>query len=223
MMKIGERLIPPLVAAIMLFLAMADLPYGYYQILRWVICGIAVYVAYMAYRWGKIWATWVFGLIAVLFNPLIPVHLTKEIWRPINFVCACLFVSIPLILKYSPLTEAFEILDEATDKFGADFNLIRQRIEGILRSNAGQSLAMAKKSHKLREYVYSQIANVAGDMAESGQYHLYRGILNSMGPGPKLLGVFDAAIDELVRLGSIDAVYAQEQKKAIRDNIKGVG
>ena len=28
-----------------------------------------------------------------------------------------------------------------------------------------------------REWVYIQIGNVAGDMLESGQYHIYRGVL----------------------------------------------
>ncbi len=100
-MKRRPHLIPTLVAATMLFVAIADLQYGYYQILRWVVCGVAVYIAYMAYTWGKVWATWVFGFIAVLFNPLIPVHLTKEIWQPINCICGILFCSSTVFLKES--------------------------------------------------------------------------------------------------------------------------
>ena len=98
-MKRRPHLILALVAATMLFVAIADLQYGYYQILRWVVCGVAVYIAYMAYTWGKVWATWVFGFVAVLFNPIIPVHLTKEIWQPINVICGILFGLSPLFLK----------------------------------------------------------------------------------------------------------------------------
>jgi len=98
-MKDRPHLIPALVAAIMLFVAIAELPYGYYQILRWVVCGVAIYIAYMAYRWRKVWATWVFGFVAALFNPIIPVHLTKEIWQPIDVICAILFALSPLLLK----------------------------------------------------------------------------------------------------------------------------
>ena len=100
-MKDRPHLIPALVATAMLFVAIAELPYGYYQILRWVVCGVAVYIAYMAYQWGKVWATWVFGFIAALFNPIIPVHLTKEIWQPIDIICAILFGSSTLFLKES--------------------------------------------------------------------------------------------------------------------------
>jgi len=72
------HLIPVIIAALMLLLALASWPYGYYQLLRFVACGVAVYVAFMAYNWQKMWATWLFGFIAVLFNPLIPIHLSRE-------------------------------------------------------------------------------------------------------------------------------------------------
>ena len=62
------HLIPAIIAAIMLLLALAPWPYGYYQLLRFVTCGVAVYVAFIAYRWQKMWAVWLFGFIAVLFN-----------------------------------------------------------------------------------------------------------------------------------------------------------
>jgi len=98
-MKDRPHVVPALVATMMLFVAIAELPYGYYQILRWIVCGVGVYIAYMAYRRGKVWATWVFGLIAALFNPIVPVHLTKAIWQPIDIVCALIFCSSTLFLK----------------------------------------------------------------------------------------------------------------------------
>jgi hypothetical protein len=93
------HLIPALIVAIMLVVARAPLAYGYYQLLRWVTCGVAVFIAVMAYRWGKVWATWLFGLVAVLFNPLWPIHLTKEIWTPIDLACAVLFITNVFVLR----------------------------------------------------------------------------------------------------------------------------
>ena len=93
------HLIPALVTATVLLGALAPWPYGYYQLLRFVVCGISVYVAFMAYNWQKIWATWLFGFIALLFNPLIPVHLSREIWQPIDIICAVLFAVIAFILR----------------------------------------------------------------------------------------------------------------------------
>jgi hypothetical protein len=93
------HLIPCIIAAIMLFLALAPWPYGYYQLLRFVVCGVSVYVAFIAYNWQKIWATFLFGFIAVLFNPLIPIHLSRELWQPIDTICAIIFLIAILILK----------------------------------------------------------------------------------------------------------------------------
>jgi hypothetical protein len=96
------NLIPAVIVAIMLCVAVAPLAYGYYQLLRWVTCGVAVFIAVMAYRWGKVWATWVFGLVAILFNPLAPIHLTKQIWQPIDLACAVLFVISVFVLREPP-------------------------------------------------------------------------------------------------------------------------
>lgn len=93
------HLIPSLIAALMLFGALGRWPYGYYQLLRFVTCGVAVYVAFMAYNWQKIWAVWLFGFIALLFNPLIPIHLSRELWQPIDVICAILLIVIAFVLK----------------------------------------------------------------------------------------------------------------------------
>lgn len=93
------HLIPCIITALMLVGALGRWPYGYYQLLRWVTCGAAVFVAFVAYNWEKLWATWLFGFIALLFNPVIPVHLSREIWQPIDVVCALLFAIIALALR----------------------------------------------------------------------------------------------------------------------------
>ncbi len=96
------HLIPSLIAAGMLLLALAPWPYGYYQLLRFVACGVAVYIAYTAYAWQKMWAVWAFGFVALLFNPLIPIHLSREIWQPIDVACAILFIVMAFVLKKPP-------------------------------------------------------------------------------------------------------------------------
>jgi hypothetical protein len=90
---------PALIAAIMLLVAIAPLPYGYYQFMRWLVCGVAIYIAVCAYRWGKAWAIWIFSAVAVLFNPIFPIHLSREVWLPLDSVGALLFGFSPLFLK----------------------------------------------------------------------------------------------------------------------------
>ncbi|HUW19431.1 MAG TPA: DUF6804 family protein [Sedimentisphaerales bacterium] len=106
-MKRRPHLIPALIAALMLVGALERWPYGYYQLLRLVVCGVGVFVAYMAYNWKKLWVTWVFGFVALLFNPLVPIHLSREIWQPIDLICAISFTVVAFVLK-EPMKERKE-------------------------------------------------------------------------------------------------------------------
>jgi len=101
MLERRPHLIPCLAAALMLLGALADWPYGYYTLLRFVVCGAAVYVAYTAYNWQRMWAVWLFGFIALLFNPLIPIYLSRELWQPIDLVCAMLFLIVAFLVRES--------------------------------------------------------------------------------------------------------------------------
>lgn len=81
-----------LICAGLLFLAIANLPIGYYTFLRIVVTIGAGLAALHEYE-NKI-NFWVlaFGLIAILFNPFIPIYLNeKELWMPIDFVAGVLF------------------------------------------------------------------------------------------------------------------------------------
>lgn len=79
----------------MLFWALADNPYGYYQILRWVIAGTAGYSACLAYGQGKNAWVWIMVIIAILFNPIAPIYLQKETWSMLNMIVAVvIFISM---------------------------------------------------------------------------------------------------------------------------------
>ena len=99
MLKKRPHLIPSFIAALMLMGALAGWPYGYYQLLRFVVCGAGVFVAHTAFTWKKIWAVWLFGFISLLFNPLIPIHLSKELWQFLDIICAVLFAITAFILR----------------------------------------------------------------------------------------------------------------------------
>lgn len=98
-LRCRPHLIPCVGAAVLLVLAVAKWPYGYYVLLRWATCAAAIFVAYKAYVWKSIWAVWLFGFVAVLFNPLFRIHLTRDIWQPINVVTAAAFVVVVFVLR----------------------------------------------------------------------------------------------------------------------------
>ena len=92
--------IPQVIASVMLLLAFnPENLYGYYVLLRWVCCGIFTYLAFKAIDQEKQDWAWIFGIIALIYNPIISVHLTREIWFVVNVVTIILAVISILILK----------------------------------------------------------------------------------------------------------------------------
>ena len=86
------HLVPCLIAAVMALIAIADLPYGYYTLMRLVVCPTAIFVVVMAAKSHQMWAVWLYAITGLLFNPLVPVHLTKGIWQPLDFLAAAALV-----------------------------------------------------------------------------------------------------------------------------------
>ena len=74
-------------------------PYGYYIILRFVICGISIYLAVRAHELGE--TTWIyaFAIAAIVYNPLIRIHLTREIWSVVNIATIVLIAWAIFALK----------------------------------------------------------------------------------------------------------------------------
>jgi hypothetical protein len=119
---------------------------------------------------------------------------------------------------------AYRVLDEACRTLNnEDFDIVRKYIEKVLKKFPNDIAKLIKDGTSPREWGYSSIANVAGDLLETGQYHLFPGVINPFGSGNNLLKLFDDAIDELVKMRAIEINNAKVQKKALRDNIKNVG
>lgn len=81
-----------ILAILFLLGALGDHPYGYYQFLRWIIMAVGGYLTFLAYNSErKIWV-WIFGLITLLFNPIIPFYLSKDVWQFIDVIVAIIFL-----------------------------------------------------------------------------------------------------------------------------------
>jgi hypothetical protein len=80
--------------AVMLFVgAAAPLPYGYYTLLRLVACGVLAYAAFLAAHRKHKLLPWVFSLLALLFNPIVKVHLPKELWVLVDVVAGVVLLA----------------------------------------------------------------------------------------------------------------------------------
>ncbi len=81
-----------ILAIVLLLWAITDNPYGYYQFLRWIITITAGYTAYIYYDKQRNGWVWTFGIMAILFNPIIPFYFSRNTWQLIDFLSAVIFI-----------------------------------------------------------------------------------------------------------------------------------
>lgn len=77
-----------------LFFGILPLPYGYYTLLRIIVCGVFAWAAYISYEKNQTMLPWVFVLLALIFNPIIKVYLPKEVWAIINLFSGLLLILV---------------------------------------------------------------------------------------------------------------------------------
>jgi hypothetical protein len=76
-----------------------DNPYGYYVLLRWVCCGVFVYLAFQAFERAKQDWVWILGITALIYNPIVPIHLTRGIWEVVNIITALIAVASIFVFR----------------------------------------------------------------------------------------------------------------------------
>lgn len=59
-------------------LALGDWPYGYYQLLRLIVTGYAAWIAFHSAALSRLPWLWVFGFIALLYNPLFKISMSRD-------------------------------------------------------------------------------------------------------------------------------------------------
>jgi hypothetical protein len=74
------------IAAVMLvYAAVQRHPYTFYTLLRWICCPIFAYSAVSAHESKCVPWTWIFGALAVVYNPIFRVHLDRSTWIGVNW------------------------------------------------------------------------------------------------------------------------------------------
>ena len=71
-------------------IALAELPYGYYQLLRILVTAYAVWVAWQAAANDRKAIAYLFGAIAVLYNPILKIHMERDVHAIFNVITAAL-------------------------------------------------------------------------------------------------------------------------------------
>jgi very-short-patch-repair endonuclease len=68
------------------------LPYSYFQVLRWVTTTTSLVMLIQAHKNKRLWAIPMLGVIAILFNPVITISMSRQIWRVIDFITGIIFI-----------------------------------------------------------------------------------------------------------------------------------
>jgi len=83
------------VASIMLIIALSELPYGYYMVLRFVVCGVSALGILHYLGTDNRGVAFILFIVAIVFNPLQPIHFERSTWVMIDlFAAGILLLSI---------------------------------------------------------------------------------------------------------------------------------
>lgn len=84
----------------MLLIALAKMPYGYYTLMRLIVCGTFIIIFFQSLDLKNLFWIIISVTLAVLYNPILPFHLGKDVWVPINIISIVLMLVSFFLLKY---------------------------------------------------------------------------------------------------------------------------
>ena len=80
-----------LLLALLLLLCLADMPYGYYQFVRFIACIAFGYFAFGEQEKQTKWALFYISM-AILFQPFIKISLGRVLWNVVDVIVAIVLI-----------------------------------------------------------------------------------------------------------------------------------
>ena len=77
-----------LIVAILLLLCLADMPYGFYELVRFVAAAAFAYLSYDYFKSQNDAMGFIFAALALLFKPLLKVSLGRTLWNLVDILVA---------------------------------------------------------------------------------------------------------------------------------------
>lgn len=81
-----------IVLSVLLLLCLAPMPYGYYQLVRFIAAIVFIVLAKLHYNTKEVFLSVVFGALALLFQPFIKIALGRTIWNIVDVIVAILLI-----------------------------------------------------------------------------------------------------------------------------------
>ncbi len=115
----------------------------------------------------------------------------------------------------------FNVLNDAVERFDCRAcEMLREQIVEAIQEEPAEFTEKVRCGVSPEQAVYSMLANISGDLLESGQYQWIAGHPGVLNPtGADLLRIFESAIDEMCEMKAIDSAEAKRQKIMLRKNI----
>lgn len=77
-----------LVIAVLLLLCLVDMPYGFYQLVRFAATAAFAYLAYDSFKSKEDGKGFLFAALAVLFQPFFKIALGRTMWNVVDVLVA---------------------------------------------------------------------------------------------------------------------------------------
>lgn len=77
-----------LIVAVLLLLCLADMPYGFYELVRFVAAAAFAYLSYDYFKSKRDVLGFVFAALALLFQPFLKVSLGRTLWNLVDILVA---------------------------------------------------------------------------------------------------------------------------------------
>lgn len=116
-----------------MLLCLAPMPYGYFQLVRFVAMVVFGLMAYQYYCRNKSIAATVFGVLALLFQPIYKIALGRATWNVIDVVVAALLIGLYVLEKRSEKKTAISYQPlPPQDQIKIEDNTIEFKLDGKL-------------------------------------------------------------------------------------------
>ena len=128
------------------------------------------------------------------------------------------------LFKAKELKLISSALDQLESRIGPSiaFSEARNAAEKEIKANRQSFInAVAVQKTPPAQIAAVAIANTSGDMLETGQLCMYRGLLSLA--GEEMMKVFHDALEQLVRMGAMTQEQMDEQLANVRKSIRTVG
>jgi hypothetical protein len=126
-------------------------------------------------------------------------------------------------LRPKPIKLIHEALDQLEHDWALSmFSLVRGHVDRLIDTHKATIITSIQSGECTpMQVAVAQVANVSGDLLESGTLHVYRGILSPAGEA--VMAIFRRSLEEMVAKGNATESEAAEQISSVLSSIRMAG